>query len=187
MQDSFGKWDCCVFSDIWPGMAKELGVEAKPNEGKEFAASTMDWQPFPDSKEALAYLKQHYKLYTLTTGSQELAENLAEKLGSPFTKVFSATIVGYSKPDVRAFEAQLSAIAKDDGIEKEEMLWAAQSQFHDILPAQKLGLMSMWIERRAHLEGYGGTPVPNSGNAKPDFHAVSMQDFASQVKKAKGE
>ena len=176
-----------MFPDIWPGMAKELGVEAKPGEGKEFAASTMTWQPFPDSKEALAYLKQHYKLYTLTTGSQELADNMAEKLGLPFTKVFSASIVGFSKPDPRAFEAQLAAVAKEDGIQKEDMLWAAQSQFHDIPAAQKLGLSTMWIERRAHLDGYGGTPVPNGGNAKPDFHAVSMEDFASQVKKARGE
>ena len=176
-----------MFPDIWPGMAKELGVEAKSGEGKEFAASTMNWQPFPDSKEALAYLKQHYKLYTLTTGSRELAENLAEKLGSPFTRIFSATDVGYSKPDPRAFNTQLAAIAKDDGIEKDEMLWAAQSQFHDILPAQKLGISTMWIERRANLQGYGGTPVPDRGNTKADFHAVSLQDFASQVMQARGE
>ncbi|KAL3137760.1 hypothetical protein ABBQ38_005023 [Trebouxia sp. C0009 RCD-2024] len=176
-----------MFPNIWPGMAKEFGVEARPDEGKDFAASTMSWQPFPDSKEALAYLKQHYKLYTLTTGSRELAENLAQKLGSPFTRVFSASDVGYSKPDPRAFNSQLAAVAKDDGIEKDEMLWAAQSQFHDIIPAHKLGLSTMWIERRAKLHGYGGTPVPDSGNTQPDFHATSMQDFASQAKQARGD
>lgn len=175
-----------MFPNIWPGMAKEFGVEAKTDEGTEFAASPMNWQPFPDSKEALAYLKQHYKLYTLTTGSRELADNLAQKLGSPFTRVFSASDVGYSKPDSRAFKNQLAAVAKDDGIEKEEMLWAAQSQFHDIIPAQKLGLATMWVERRANLEGYGGTPVPDGGGTKPDFHATSLQDFASQVKQARG-
>lgn len=63
-------------------MAKFFGVQPKSGTGKDFAVSTMKWQPFPDSKEALACLKQHYKLYTLTTGSRELAENLAEKLGS---------------------------------------------------------------------------------------------------------
>lgn len=175
-----------MFPDIWPGMAKEFGVEAQPGAGKEFAASALDWQPFPDSREALAFLKQHYKLYTLTTGSRELAENLAEKLGSPFTKIFTATDVGFSKPDARAFNAMLAAVA-EDGIQKEDMLWVAQSQFHDIIPAQKLGLATMWIERRHNLEGYGATPVPDTGNTSPDYHAVSLQDFASQVKQARGQ
>ena len=145
-----------MFPEIWPGMAKELGVEAKEGEGKEMAASTLQWQPFDDSKAALAYLKQHYKLYTLTTGSQELADNLAEKLGSPFTAVYSATHMGYSKPDERAFKAQLQAVSERDGIAKEDMLWAAQSQFHDIIPARKLGLATMWVERRHNQQGYGG-------------------------------
>ena len=168
-------------------MAKEADVVPKQHEGRDFAASTLNWQPFPDSKEALAYLKQHYKLYALTTGSRELAENLAEKLGSPFTRIFSASDVGYSKPDSRAFNKQLEEVAQHDGIGKEKMLWAAQSQFHDIIPAQKLGISTMWIERRANLQGYGGTPVPEGGNTKPDFHATSMQEFASQVKQARQE
>ena len=176
-----------MFPDIWPGMAKELGAEAHPGEGKEFAASPFGWQPFPDSKEALAYLKQHYKLYTLTTGSRDLAETLADKLGSPFTRIFSASDVGFSKPDPRAFTAQLEAVAADDHICKEDMLWVAQSQFHDVIPAKKLGLATMWIERRHDLEGYGGTPVPDASQVTPDFHATSMQDFASQVKRARGE
>ena len=176
-----------MFPDIWPGMAKGLGVEPKSGEGKDFAASTMNWQPFPDSEEALAYLKQHYKLYALTTGSRELAENLAEKLGSPFTRIFSASDVGYSKPDFRAFNKQLAEVAQSDGIDKKEMLWAAQSQFHDIKPAQKLGISTMWIERRANMQGYGATPIPDIGDTAPDFHATSLQDFAYQVKQARGE
>lgn len=176
-----------MFPDIWPGMAAELGVEAKDGEGKDLAASTLTWEPFSDSQEALAYLKQHYKLYTLTTGSKELAENLAAKLGSPFTTVYSATDVGYSKPDPRAFNAQLDAVLAKDGIAREDMLWAAQSQFHDIPAAKKLGLATMWIERRHDQKGWGGTPIPPEGNAVPDFHAVSMADFASQVKTARGE
>lgn len=176
-----------MFPKIWPGMAKELGVEVKEGDGQDMADSTMHWQPFPDSKEALAYLKKHYKLYTLTTGSRELADNLAAKLGSPFTQVYSATEIGYSKPDPRAFAKQLQAVAEKDGIAKEDMLWAAQSQFHDILPAKKLGLATMWVERRHDQQGYGGTPVPDGGNAEPDFHCTSMADFANQVKKARGE
>lgn len=176
-----------MFPDIWPGMAAKFGVEVKDGEGEDFAASPLDWQPFLDSKEAMTYLKQHYKLYALTTGSRELAENLAEKLGSPFTTIYSATDVGFSKPDTRAFETQLKAVNEQDGIAKQDMLWAAQSQFHDIVPAKMLGLSTMWIERRQDLEGYGGTPVPDGGNVKPDFHCSSMAEFAAQVKKARGE
>lgn len=176
-----------MFPDIWPGMAAVFGVEVKEGEGKDFAASTLNWQPFPDSREAMAYLKQHYKLYALTTGSHELAENLAAKLGSPFTTIHSASDVGFSKPDARAFETQLKAVNDKDGITRQDMLWAAQSQFHDIIPAKKLGLTTMWVERRHDQEGYGGTPLPDSGDEKPDFHCTSMADFANQVKKARGE
>jgi len=175
-----------MFPKFWPGMAKEFGIEAEPGAAEQFVASTFDWQPFPDSKQALTYLKQHYKLYTLTTGGRELADNLADKLGSPFTHVYTASDVGYSKPDARSFNTQLEAVAKD-GIKKEDVLWVAQSQFHDIIPAQKLGLTTMWIERRHDLKGYGATPVPDQGAATPDFHATSLQDFVAQVKQARGD
>ena len=38
------------------------------------------------------------------------------------TRIFSASDVGYSKPDSRAFNKQLSEVAQNDGIDKEEML-----------------------------------------------------------------
>ena len=82
-----------MFPDIWPGMAAELGVEAKDGEGKDFAASTMGWEPFPDSKEALAYLKQHYKLYTLTTGSKELALPLQKSIQQQTWDTANQTLV----------------------------------------------------------------------------------------------
>ena len=176
-----------MFLQIWPGMAKEFGVEVKTGEPQDFADSTLGWEPFPDSAEALAYLKQHYRLFTLTTGSSKLANKMAEKLGSPFTKVFTAEDVGYSKPDKRAFTTQLAKVAEQYGIQKADVLWVAQSQFHDIHPAQQLGLTTVWIERRHNQKGYGGTPIPDAGSATPDFHATSLKDFASQVKKARGE
>jgi len=53
----------------------------------------------------------------------------------------------------------------------------AQSQYHDIGIARKLGYQVCWIERRQGMEGFGGTPeVP--ALTKPDFHFATMKAFA---------
>ena len=57
-----------IFSLAWPAMCAELGMPESAAPTEEYKASVLDWQPFSDSVAALAYLKQHYVMFPITTG-----------------------------------------------------------------------------------------------------------------------
>ena len=58
-----------IFSLAWPGMCAELGLPPSEAPTEAYQASVLDWEPFPDSVAALAYLKQHYVMFPITTGA----------------------------------------------------------------------------------------------------------------------
>lgn len=158
---------------IWAGMAKEFGVEMQDGDGAAFLASARAWPAFPDSAEALAYLKRNFRhLVAVTNGDRVSARAMAQRLGSPFFAVITEEDMGISKPDPKAFEYFLGYLAKL-GVPKNRVLHVAQSQYHDIGTARKIGLASAWIYRRHGKSGYGGTQTPPEFT-KPDFLATSL-------------
>jgi len=78
---------------------------------------------------------------------------------------------GY-KPDPHNFEVAFERI----GLPRERILHVAQSLFHDHATAKRLGLTSVWIDRRAGRQGSGATPV---AEAAPDATFPDMASFAS--------
>jgi len=51
------------------------------------------------------------------------------------------------------------------------VLHVAQSLYHDIAPAQALGLSTVWVNRRAGRAGPGATPP---AEAKPDLEVFNL-------------
>ena len=80
--------------------------------------------------------------------------------------------VGGYKPDVRNFEVAFERI----GLPRERILHVAQSLFHDHVPAKRLGLTTVWIDRRQDRPGFGATPP---ANATPDATFPDMASFAT--------
>jgi len=56
------------------------------------------------------------------------------------------------------------------------LLHVAQSLYHDHVPAQRAGLRTAWIDRRAGKSG-GATPAPK-GDVRPDARFASLAEFA---------
>ena len=68
---------------------------------------------------------------------------------------------------------------------KEEILHVAQSLFHDIAPANAIGLTTVWVNRRHDRPGFGATPPQEATPALevPDLRTLAeMADaaFASE-------
>ena len=118
-----------------------------------------DWPAFPDSAEALAYLKQHYKLVILSNVDNDSFNGSNARLGVAFDAIYTAEDVGAYKPSDRNFDYMLEKLA-GLGIEKHEILHTAESMFHDHVPAKRHGLASCWIYRRHDQEGFGATMHP---------------------------
>jgi 2-haloalkanoic acid dehalogenase type II len=113
-----------------------------------------DW-PFPDTPEALKYLKQHYKLVILSNVDNESFALSNRRLGVAFDAIYAAEDIGSYKPNLRNFEYMLENIQRL-GLGKADILHTAESMFHDHAPANKMGLASAWIYRR-HAEQFGAT------------------------------
>ena len=78
------------------------------------------------------------------------------------------------KPDERNFHEAFERLA----LPSERILHVAQSVFHDHVTAKRLGLTTVWIDRRAGRPGGGATPP---AEATPDATFPDMASFAADA------
>jgi 2-haloacid dehalogenase len=161
---------------VHAGLSERFGLAPDPTEAAAFGASVGDWPAFPDSAEALAYLKQHFKLIILSNVDRKSFAGSNRRLGVEFDAILTAEEIGSYKPDLRNFEYLLARVG-EMGIAKSELLHVAQSLFHDHVPANQLGLASAWIDRRHGKPGGGATTVPDP-MPHFDFRFNSMAELA---------
>jgi 2-haloalkanoic acid dehalogenase type II len=165
-------------------MAENWSTPAPWEECVAFGQSLRNWPPFPDTVEALKYLKQHYRLYVLSNVDNESFAHTSRKLEVQFDGVMTAEDIGSYKPDLRNFEYLLDRLASQ-GIRKEHVLHVAQSLMHDHAPANQIGLASCWINRRHDRAGGGATKAPAS-MPRLDFEFNSMSELADAHRRALG-
>lgn len=151
-----------------------FGVRPRRAEVETFAASVADWPAFPDSRAALARLAQRFKLGVITNCDDDLFAASSVKLGDPFSWVVTAQRAGSYKPTLHNFQVAFEVI----GEPREAIVHVAQSLYHDHVPAAKLGLRSVWVNRRAGLPGAGATPPVD---ARPTLTYPSMAAFADAL------
>jgi 2-haloalkanoic acid dehalogenase type II len=176
-----------LYSDLLTATLLEMGGRsghaATPPEAAAFGQSVKDWPAFPDSAEALSYLKQHYKLAILSNVDRASFAHSARRLGQNFDLVVTAQDVGSYKPALGHFEVALAKLAAM-GIPKQKVLHTAQSLFHDHVPAKKMGLTSFWIDRRAGKTGTGATKPPPE-KVEPAWTAPSMAAMVEMHRREK--
>ena len=68
------------------------------------------------------------------------------------------------------------------GLPRERILHVAQSLYHDHVTAKRLGLSTVWIDRRHGRPGSGATPP---ANATPDATYPDMASFAEAATAAR--
>ncbi|HEX2134996.1 MAG TPA: HAD-IA family hydrolase [Microvirga sp.] len=164
---------------IWEGMAAEYGAPIAESDGQLFVRSARQWPAFPDSGAALAELKKYFRfLVVVTNGDRVSARTMAATLGSPFSEIITEEDIGFAKPDPRAFEYFVGHLERQ-GVNRHRILHVAQSQYHDIGAARRMGLATAWIYRRHGKSGYGGTQIPPEYTS-PDFLALSLEDLLHQ-------
>ena len=171
-----------LLAQVHRRLAREWGVQADPSESAAYGHSIKDWPAFPDSAEALGYLKRHYQLVILSNVDRESFSFSRARLQVEFDHVYTAQDIGSYKPDLRNFEYMLAELAKA-GIRKDQILHTAQSLFHDHQPANRVGLASAWIDRRAGMAGSGAT-MPLENMPHFDFRFTSMGEMAKAHQEA---
>jgi 2-haloacid dehalogenase len=149
-----------LLSVVYKRLARAWQIEVTNEEANIFGASIPDWPEFPDSAEALAYLKRRYKLIVLSNVDRISFRASNERLKIAFDAVYTAQDVESYKPNPRNFDYMLERLRDDFGFVKSDVLHTAQSLFHDHAPANRAGLASAWIDRRHAEQGWGATKRP---------------------------
>lgn len=158
-------------------MRTELAIPDQDN--SRLRASIPDWPAFPDSVEALKRLGSRFRLVALTNADNWALGHMARTLGDPFNDTVTCEDVGVNKPDPQVF-AYCQGRQSTHGIGKANVAHVAQSQYHDIGVAMRLGYLTCWIERRMGAEGYGASPEPET-RTEPHFHFATLGALADHL------
>ena len=156
-----------VLANIVRRFGERLGFAVSEREAQSLPDSLKNWQPFPDTCAALQKLKTRYKLAIISNTDDDLFVATSKHLGIQFAEVVTAEQARAYKPSPAPFLLALDRL----GLKREHVLHVGQSVWHDVLPAQSLGLASVLVYRR----GFGATR-PTEG--EPDLTVPDMQTFA---------
>ena len=154
-----------------------LGSEVDETDAQFFRSSVADWPAFADSSSALSRLQQRYRLIIVSNVDRASFAASNRRLGVTFDRIITAEEVGAYKPQEPHFAALLTEL-DSWGLDRDQLLHVAQSLFHDHEPAHRLGLATVWIDRRHGQDGYGATPPPEDASIAPDWQFPSLASFA---------
>jgi putative hydrolase of the HAD superfamily len=168
-----------MLAPIHRRMAADLDLPLTEQDAGALRASIPDWPAFPDAVDALRRLGARHRLVALTNSGRWAAEQMARTLGDPFDDVVTVEDVGVNKPDPQVF-AFCRGRQSVGGYELADYLHVAQSQYHDIAVAKRLGFATCWIERRAGQGSTGATPPPATVTA-PDLHFTTLAQLADAL------
>ncbi|HSE37962.1 MAG TPA: haloacid dehalogenase, partial [Blastocatellia bacterium] len=134
-------------------VAAGLGWELPPERAGFLAASLPEWRPFSDTNPALEKLAQRFRLGILSNIDDDLLADTREHFTVGFDLIVTAQQVRSYKPGLAHFKEGL--MRAGDRL----VLHAAQSYFHDVIPASKLGIPVVWVNRKGNRIPPGG-PIP---------------------------
>lgn len=163
-----------ILKTVLKGFGFRLGFDPSPAELEQFSQSVKEWPAFPDSAPALQSLKKKYKLAIISNVDDDLFEFSARRLQVAFDWVITAQQVKSYKPSLNNFRFAFEKI----GVPTDEILHVAQSLFHDIAPANALGVSTVWVNRRHNKPGFGATPP---AQAKPDLEVPDLRSLAAMI------
>ena len=166
-----------ILREVMLNMAGHFQVTLEKYGEDTLVSSLMYWKPFPDTVEALKYLKEHYKLAVISNIDDDLFAHSARHLGVRFDWAITAQQVQSYKPSLNNFERAVEII----GFPREEILHVAQSLYHDITPANELGLANVWVNRRHNVKGSGAT---YPADAVPTLEVPDLATLAMMVAQA---
>jgi 2-haloacid dehalogenase/putative hydrolase of the HAD superfamily len=139
-----------VLTETAERVARRLGWNIEPDRARFLAASLPDWKPFADTNSALERLSRRFSLGILSNTDDDLLALTRRHFNVDFDLIVTAQQVRSYKPAHAHFlEAQRRASG-------ERILHAAQSYFHDVVPARALGLPVVWVNRKSERVAEGG-------------------------------
>lgn len=135
-----------VLAETLAAVAVFARLETVPGEEDALGSSLPEWPVFPEVPAALAELRgRRWRLAILSNTDADLLDASLRAIGVPVDLRIVASDIGSYKPAVRHWEAFFA----QTGADRDRHVHVAASLFHDVEPAQRLGLRCAWINRLA--------------------------------------
>ena len=170
------------YREILSRTAQEIGrrlkIEVSVDEGRGFASSLTRWKPFIDTVAALQSMAKRFRLGIISNVDDDLFAETRKKLAPvEFDFVVTAQQMQSYKPSHRNFEEAI----RRSGLSKDQMLHAGQSLYHDVAPANALGMQNVWVNRPSIRPGAGAA---RPGTAMPDYEVHTLAELSALLNAA---
>jgi 2-haloacid dehalogenase len=150
------------YREVMTEVARRIG-------GPEDVAGTLpSWEPFPEVPGALEEARgRGWRLAILSNTDRGFIEASMTRIGVPFELAIVASEIGSYKPAVghwRAFEREAGQLPD---------VHVGASLFHDVAPAQELGVPTVWINR-----------LGEKADPKPDVELSTLEGIVDALEQA---
>jgi len=153
-----------VMATVLAELAAGEQVPLPADESDALGRSLPRWPVFDDVAPALTEARgRGWRLVALTNSDRDLIEASIEAIGVPFDGAIVASEIGSYKPAPGHWLAFRESYKPDE----HRHVHVAQSHYHDITPADELGIPSVWINRL----GERGDPAPT--RELPDLRGLA--------------
>jgi 2-haloacid dehalogenase len=123
-------------------VARKVGWDLSENQASFLAEDLPSWTPFTDTNPALEALGKKHTLGMLSNIDNDLLTGTLKHLNARFDILVTAENVQSYKPGYAHFYEARRIIGD------RRWLHVAASQYHDIEPALKLGIDTVWVNRK---------------------------------------
>ena len=149
------------YREVMAEAMRRLGTPA--GEEGALAESLPDWPVFDEVAAALQAARgRGWRLGILSNTDRDLIEASRRRLGVPFDLAIVAGEIGSYKPARGHWER----FYDETHAEPDRHVHVAQSHFHDVVPANALGIRTIWINR------LGEQHEPPATRELPDLEAL---------------
>jgi 2-haloacid dehalogenase len=164
-----------VLESVVRQFGEKLGFAPSDEEVRSLPESLKEWKPWPDTVAALRELHSRFRLAIVSNVDDDLFAATKPQLGVEFDQIITAQQAGAYKPSMKIFELALSRV----GVSADRVLHVGQSLYHDVVPAQSLGLATVWVNRPSARTGVGAV---KAAEGRPDLQVSSVGELAAALR-----
>jgi len=161
-----------VLQSVVRQFGEQLGFAPTDQESRSLPESLQAWKPWPDTVSALRELRSRFRLAIISNVDDDLFAATKPQLGVEFDQIITAQQAGAYKPSLKVFELALRRV----GVPEHRVLHVGQSLYHDVIPAQSLGLSTVWVNRPSERSGVGAV---KAAEGRPDLQVSSLAELAA--------
>jgi len=161
-----------VLQSVVRQFGEQLGFAPTDQQARSLPESLQAWKPWPDTVSALRELRSRFRLAIISNVDDDLFAATKPQLGVEFDQIITAQQAGAYKPSLKVFELALRRV----GVPEHRVLHVGQSLYHDVIPAQSLGLSTVWVNRPSARSGVGAV---KAAEGRPDLQVSSLAELAA--------